>query len=287
MTKTNLTYGLLFLFGISFTCFGQNTRDDVEDNLAMKIDSMRIAFDFPAVAYGVIRNDSIITLNILGYRDIETKEEAQRNDYFNIGSNTKSFVAFLSGKLVDEGIIDWDTKFFDLFPELKKNSNSGYFDITLEQLLSHRARMIAFKEEPEVSTLISEYENYLSSKSKISEKKYHFVKHALQKEPRPMYEECEDNCYSNAGFIAAGLMLEKASGVTLEELIMKLSDDTNLDLYIGWPVDYNQEQPKGHINPQEWVLDIEEDLVPISDQLRMHHYYNQFLLLCNPLSIKT
>lgn len=85
-------------------------------------------------------------------------------------------------------------------------------------------------------------------------------------------------------------MLEKASGLTWEELIMKLSEETNLDLIISCPADYSSEQPIGHINPQYWTLDIEKDLVPISGQLRMFHNYNQFMLLCNPsgnLSIRT
>lgn len=85
-------------------------------------------------------------------------------------------------------------------------------------------------------------------------------------------------------------MLEKATGKTWEELIKKLSSDLELDLYIGWPVDYQPDQPKGHINPKYWSLDIEKDLVPISDQLRMFHGFNQFGLLTTPsgnISIRT
>lgn len=78
----------------------------------------------------------------------------------------------------------------------------------------------------------------------------------------PVCNEISD-CYSNAGFIAAAMMLEKVTGSTWEELMMQLSDDLNLNLYIGWPVDYNSNQPKGHINPKYWNLDIDKELVPI------------------------
>jgi D-alanyl-D-alanine carboxypeptidase len=257
--------------------------------LENKIDSMRIAFNFPAVAYGVVRNDSIIVLNILGYRDIETREKAQLTDYFHIGSNTKSFTAFLSGRLVDEGKINWGTKFFDLYPELKEIANPAYYDMTLQELLSHRARLINFKNESEVSTIIAEYESGLLNGLSISEKRYYLIKYILQKEPLPVYDNCAD-FYSNAGYIAAALMLEKVSGLKWEEVMMNLSDDLNLDLHIGWPVDLGPNQPKGHINPKYWNLDIEKDLVPISDQLRMYHSFNQSNLLTTPsgnISIKT
>ncbi len=289
MIKNKLIYGLLFLLGITNACLAQNDKIEINAKLAHDVDSMRIAFDFPAVAYGVIRNDSVIALNVLGFRDIETKEKVQRMDYFHIGSNTKSFTAFLAGSLVDKGLIDWDTKFFDLYPELKEKSDSAYFDITLQQLLSHRARLINFRDEPEVSTIIAEYEKTLNKGLSISKKRYYLIRQILQKEPLPFYSQCDD-CYSNAGFITAGLMLEKVTNRTWEDLIMELSDDLNLDLQIGVPVDYNLEQPKGHINPKYWVLDIDKDLVPISDQLRMYHSFNQFGLLTTPsgnISIQT
>ena len=289
MTKKQKTLGILIYFGLFISCQSQEIQNNNFTLLDNKIDSMRIAFNIPAVAYGVIRDDSIIVLNVLGYRDIETKEKAQLTDYFHIGSNTKSFTAFLSGRLVDVGKINWETKFFDLYPELKEIANPAYYDMTLQELLSHRARLINFKNESEIPTIIAEYESGLLNGLSISEKRYYLIKHILQKEPLPYYEKCADS-YSNAGFIAAGLMLEKASGLKWEEMMMNLSDELNLDLHIGWPDDFEPKQPKGHINPKYWNLDIERDLVPISDQLRMYHSFNQSNLLTTPsgnISIKT
>lgn len=289
MTKQKLTLGLILLLAISISSFAQHDKNEQKMRLDNKIDSMRVAYNFPAVAYGVIKNDSIIALNVLGFRDINTKEKVQQTDYFHIGSNTKSFTAFLAGSLIEKGLIDWDTEFFTLFPELKATSDSSYFGMTLEQLLSHRARLINFRDEPEISTIIANYENSLGEGLSIKEKRSFLMKYILQKAPLPVYSQCDD-CYSNAGFIAAGLMLEKVSGLTWEELIIELSNEVKFDLHIGWPVDYNPEQPKGHINPKYWSLDIEKDLVPISDQLRKFHSFNQFGLLTAPsgnISIQT
>ena len=77
-------------------------------------------------------------------------------------------------------------------------------------------------------------------------------------------------------------MLEKVTGKTWEELINRVSTDLNLGIHIGWPVDYNPNQPKGHINPKDWIFDIEKDLIPIPDILKKYHYFNQFVLLTSP-----
>jgi D-alanyl-D-alanine carboxypeptidase len=82
--------------------------------------------------------------------------------------------------------------------------------------------------------------------------------------------------------MAAGLMLEKVTNKTWEALIHDISDKLDIGIHIGWPVDYSPNQPKGHINPKEWTLDIEKDLVPISDQMRKFHFVNQFILLTTP-----
>lgn len=269
---------LSFLIG---SCGTNQKQVDLLSSLDRQIDSMRIVYNFPAVAYGVIRNDSILAVNALGYRDIETKERVEPTDYFHIGSCTKSFTAFLAAKIIEEGLLDWDTEFFDLFPELKSESNPAYHHITLQQLLSHRARLISFKEDSEVFPLIAQYEEHLAENTPIAKKRYYCVSHILKSESQnsdlPLSE-----LYSNAGFMAGGLMLEKVTNKTWEKLIQNMSDELDLGIQIGWPVDFTPDQPKGHIDPKEWTLDIEKDLVPISDQMRKFHFVNQFILLTTP-----
>jgi CubicO group peptidase (beta-lactamase class C family) len=97
MIKKNiLIYSCLFV--LLGSCDMKQEQVELFSSLDRQIDSMRIAYNFPAVAYGVIRNDSILALNALGYRDIQTKERVEATDFFNIGSCTKSFTAFLAGK---------------------------------------------------------------------------------------------------------------------------------------------------------------------------------------------
>ncbi|MFQ5453828.1 MAG: serine hydrolase domain-containing protein [Candidatus Zixiibacteriota bacterium] len=278
--KTGLTtFGYILIVFVSCTSTKNETKN--YHALVRQIDKMRYDFEYPAVAFGVIRNDSVLLLNAVGYRDIATKEKVNVTDYFHIGSCTKSFTALLSGKLIEDGYLDWNTEFFTLFPELKENSHPAYHHITLEQLLSHRARLISFKEDAEVFPIIATYEKNLLNNTPLAQKRYHCIAQILRQDPQSSGLPLS-KLYSNAGYMAAALMLEKVTGKTWEELIMDMSDELNLGIHIGWPVDLYPDQPKGHINPKKWDLDIDKELVPISDQLRKYHFVNQFNLLTAP-----
>lgn len=279
-TKIRFSPSIFFIMSM-ISCAINLKATDLNTIVARQIDSMRIVYNFPSVAYGVIRNDSIVVLNTVGFRDIETKDKAQPTDHYHIGSNTKAFTGFLAGKMVENYLINWDTKFFDLYPELKIESNPVYFDMTLRQLLSHRARMINFNQNSEIYPIIDKYEKNINDSLSPSQKRFYLIKEVLKQEPLPPYEQCKDS-YSNAGIICAALMLEKVTGKSWESLIMKLSNDLNLGIRIGWPNDLDTNQPKGHINPKFWQLDINKDLIPIPEELKMFHYNNQYILLTTP-----
>lgn len=262
---------------------------DLNTKIAQQVDSIRIAHNIPSITYGVIRNDSIIVVNTIGYRDISTKEKVQPEDYYNIGSNTKAFTGYLAAKMIEDDIINWDTKFFDLYPELKKDSDTSYYQITLKELLSHRARLINFKEPEEIIMILGRYLENTDDSLSLQQKRYCLIKEILKSEPLPPYEKCEDS-YSNAGFIAASLMLEKVTGKSWENLINNLSRDINIRVHIGSPIDINLKQPKGHLNPEHIGLNIDKDLIPIQipiqipvqGELSQLNTLFEFLLLCTP-----
>jgi D-alanyl-D-alanine carboxypeptidase len=276
-------YGFIlwgFFISLIMFSFYQDNSGKQNSTLMAQIDSIRVHHSIPAVSFGVIRNDSVILSSTVGYRSIETKAIAETGDLFHIGSNTKSFTSFIAAKSVEDKLISWDTKFFDLFPELKHESNSGYVDINLKELLSHRAHLIGFKDSSEVYPIV-DYEKNISDVLGLPEKRYEFIKQVLKYDPVPLYEHPDDR-YSNAGYIAAAIMLEKATGKSWEDLINKMSETLDLGLHIGWPDDVNPDQPIGHINPKDWVLDIDKELIPLPPVLKKYHYFNQFMLLCRP-----
>ena len=279
MRTLKITGFCLFMLCAFFSC-RNDSGGNSSKSLELQLDSLRTKYNIPAIAYGVIRNDSVLIENAIGYRNIETREKVSLGDLFHIGSNTKAFTAFLAAKLIENGLVSWNTKFFDLYPEMKPESNPAYAEITLQQLLSHRARLIKFENESEVFPIV-DYEKNIKGNLTLPEKRLQFIRQVLKYDPIP-WSDLPDERYSNAGYIAAAIMLEKVTGKPWEKLVSDMSDELNFGIHIGWPDNTDPHQPQGHINPEKWKIDSDKDLIPIPEVLRKYHYFNQYVLLCSP-----
>lgn len=194
----------------------------------------------PEMAFAIITKDSVIIKKVIGHHkisEISNYPTSNIDDYFHLGSNTKAITGFVAAKLVEKNKIKWNTKFFDLFPELKNKSNPEYFNITLEDLLSHRANVQPF-------TSGNEYQNLPKIDGNKQEKRRQFAEYVLTLKPIKNEEKYN---YSNAGYSIATLMLEKVSGKSWEKLVDKfLREKLNLNFAFGWPNRNFENQPFGH-----------------------------------------
>jgi D-alanyl-D-alanine carboxypeptidase len=204
-------------------------------------DSIRKESDIPELAYGILSSDSILVTNMLGYHRNDLQDEknkAKNTDYFHLGSNTKAITSFIAGYLVEQKKISWDTKFFTLFPELKKDANPDFYTMTLADLLSHRARIKPYTSGEEFQTLPL----FVGLKA---EQRKQFVEYLVKNDALPKNNETYN--YSNAGFSIAARMLEKVSGRTWEQLLDDvLSKKLGLKYKLGWPNRTDTDQPWGH-----------------------------------------
>jgi D-alanyl-D-alanine carboxypeptidase len=197
----------------------------------------------PGIAAIVVNSDSILNIAVTGERKLLSDEKITPNDRFHIGSLTKAFTATITGKLVEEGKIDWDTRFFDIFPELEQFSQEAYCNITLTELLSHRARLKPYTEDPEWEGIPA-----YQSKSKI-ERRLEFAIDVLTIPPVNIDPELGYE-YSNAGYALATSMLENVSGKEWEALLQEyIFEPLDIKANTGWPGCYGKEQPWGH-----WLL---------------------------------
>ena len=204
-------------------------------------DSVMIKYNIPELAYSVISVDSILALQTLGFHRADLKNQQTKAsflDYFHLGSNTKAVTGFIAAYLVEDNKIKWTTKFFDLFPTWKRRSNRAYHEITLADLLSHRAKI-----QPYTSGL--EFQELPEFTGNQSEQRKQFSKYLLAEKPVKSTEKVYN--YSNAGYSIAALMLEKVSGKTWEQLAkVIMSTKMNVDIQFGWPNKLSLSQPYGH-----------------------------------------
>ncbi|WP_448103324.1 serine hydrolase domain-containing protein [Pedobacter panaciterrae] len=242
---------LLFLFSPSR---GQD--------LAHFADSIRVKNEIPELSYAAFTADSVLVKNVLGFRrsDVQNNEtKANTDDYFHLGSNTKAITGFIAGYLVENKKISWATKFFTLFPEWKKDANPAFYEITLLDLLSHRAFIKPYNSGTEFQSL----PKFTGTKD---EQRKMFVKYLINNDALEKNNETYN--YSNAGYSVATAMLEKASGKTWERLLDEvLSKKLHLNYKLGWPNRTDVNQPWGH-----WIEN--NKLTPLSP----HTDYNLNLI---------
>jgi CubicO group peptidase (beta-lactamase class C family) len=225
----NKIFATIFFFTIYAISIGQIT-------VANFADSIRIKYKIPELAYAVVSSNTIIELNVLGFQKANTNFTAQQNDKFRIGSNTKTITSYITACLVKQGKTKWDAKFFDLYPELKTKSNAAYYDLTLQDFLTFRANLISWTYTNETPT---------EKEIKGSEQKqcYEFVAWVLQQNPDTVKKT---TYWSNPSYVAAGLMLEKATGKNYKTLVYELGKELNIDFGFGQPNNLNKKQPWGH-----------------------------------------
>lgn len=220
---------IIFLL-IANICFGQKTTEFA--------DSICKAYNIPEISYAVIDDKSTLEIAALGRHSIDLADTATLNDRFHLGSNTKAMTAFIIAKYVEKGKLKWTTRFFDIFPEWKENSRPEYANITLQDLLSHRAGIQPFQGEndPEIPAF----------RGTNQEKREQFGRFVLTLEP-VFPDEQNPFIYSNAGYTLATLMLEKKTGKSWEQLVNKVfNKDLKLNVKFSWPENQKQKDTWGH-----------------------------------------
>ena len=221
-----------------------------QSSLQAPLDSIRASKSIPQLTYAVITKDRILAIGTTGYHkstSTDSIDQADLTDYFHLGSNTKAITAFVAAKLVQDGKINWDTTYLDLFPTEKENTLLVYQQASLADFLSHRAKVQAY-------TSGSEKLNLPIFQGDVQQKRAAFAQFVLTQPPS--YSEASYN-YSNAGYTIAATMLEKVSQKSWESLVDDLlKQQLNINFVFGWPNRNLPNQPWGH-------LEEESELIPI------------------------
>jgi len=224
--KKNHLFLLLSLF-FSFAYSQKNNRF---------VDSIRIQHNIPEVAYAVVSADSILEISALGNKRIGTDLKADLSDKFRLGSITKTVTSYIAAVLVKEGKINWDTKFFDLYPELKAKSNAD-IDFTLKDFITFRAHIPTWSYRNETPT-------QKEIKGNDQQQRYEFMAWFFKQ--NKIISEKQEVYWSNPSYVAAGLMFEKAAGKSYETLVKELGRNLNIDFGFGQPNVMDVNQPWGH-----------------------------------------
>ena len=161
----------------------------------------------PGMIAAIISSEGVIAISSAGVRKAGSNIAFTINDVVHLGSCGKAMTATMLATLVEDGKLSWDMKLIEAIPELKNKIHAGYKNITLWQLLTHRAGL---PKNP--------IDELAHTNLEIKERRLSILKDNIIFAPANTVGEWY---YSNFGYIIAACMAEQVTGLSWEVLIKK------------------------------------------------------------------
>lgn len=227
---------LALLFTFTQSNYSQ-TKSDQNKSKAIRQALSEIISDekAPGMIAAIIASEGVVAIGSAGVRKVGSDAAITCNDLIHLGSCTKAMTSTMLATLVAEGKLSWDIKLIEAIPELQKSIHPDYQNITLWQLLTHRAGIPANPVD---------WDAY--NTKEIKERRLSILKDNLSSPPAGKIGEFN---YSNFGYMIAACMAEKITGLSWESLMKKrLFDPLGMtSAGFGDPVKNKSiDQPWGH-----------------------------------------
>ena len=179
-----------------------------------KLEAIRAKTKVPALAGAIVTSEGLEAVWAAGVRAAGKEVPVATSDSWHLGSCTKSMTATLIALLVERGDLQWDKQLVAYFPELASEIDKGYADLTLVELLAHRAGM------PAMTAPDSHMREVSAFRGTVTEQRAELVRRILTAPPVTLPRK--ELVYSNAGPIVAGHIAERVTKKTWEELMREL-----------------------------------------------------------------
>jgi beta-lactamase class C len=111
--------------------------EDVLEKYERELHSSRLITKTPGAAIAVVKDSTIVYLKGFGVREAGTTDSVNVNTVFRIASVSKSFASFLTGILVQEGVLSWNDHVVKYLPEFRLKSPEQTQALTITHVLSH------------------------------------------------------------------------------------------------------------------------------------------------------
>ncbi|MGZ8370376.1 MAG: serine hydrolase domain-containing protein [Caulobacteraceae bacterium] len=165
----------------------------------------------PGMAALVIRDSKVAEQLQAGKRRVDRPDPVKAGDRWNLGSDGKAMTATMVARLVEKGKLRWDTPLAQLLPELAADMQPQYRDVTLLELMSHRAGL------PENHDDLPYFYTFLNDKRPLPVQRLDYLRKAVA--DAPVGPARGDKSYSNTGLILAAAVAERATGKPFEQLM--------------------------------------------------------------------
>jgi CubicO group peptidase (beta-lactamase class C family) len=182
---------LLLLF-LSFTAHAQVDLQQIDRYFTQ----MQRAWDVPGMSVGIVKEGKLIFNKGYGTLKAGSGRTPDGQTLYAIASNSKAFTASILAALVQEGKLSWTDKVRDYLPYFKMYDQYVSEEVTIEDLLCHRAGLGTFSGD------VIWYKSELTAKE-IIERLPHL---------RPAYDFRAGYGYSNLMYVTAGEVIRAVTG---------------------------------------------------------------------------
>jgi CubicO group peptidase (beta-lactamase class C family) len=178
---------------------------DLGDDFTAYVERARAAADIPGMAVAVVRDGKVVYAHGFGVRKRGEAALVTPDTMFEIGSTSKAFTVAALALLVEQKKIAWDDKVKTYLPWLEHDSPFVREEMTVRDLVANRYG---------ISYLVDSQPIFAARSDRSAED----IVRRSAKLPREAGFR-DRYSYSNTMFIAAGLLIEKVSGVPFEQFL--------------------------------------------------------------------
>lgn len=91
----------------------------------------------PGAAIAIVKDSTIVYLKGFGYKASNSDDSVDVNTVFRIASVSKCFASFLTGVMVEDGVLDWEDPVVKYLPDFKLISPEQTEKLSISHVLSH------------------------------------------------------------------------------------------------------------------------------------------------------
>lgn len=92
----------------------------------------------PGLAVAIVQNGRVLSARGYGVTDARNGEPVDAHTVFRLASLSKAFAGTVTGMLVNDGVLRWDSKLTDYVPDFRLSMPDAAQQVTVADLLSHR-----------------------------------------------------------------------------------------------------------------------------------------------------
>lgn len=110
----------------------------VAKDFAGWMDQIEQSGQISGMAAAIVKDDTVLLQRGIGYADAGRGEHVSVDSPFRLASLSKAFASALAAMLVDEGMLDWDTRVAGVLPTFELKNIEASDKLTVRDILSQR-----------------------------------------------------------------------------------------------------------------------------------------------------